>query len=551
MDQTNEIKNSNKENKEANSGTNVVKKSISRVKTAFTELTPSKKRIVAISAAVLVGIVVIITIALNASGGKYTELYSDLSTSESSSVYQALLSMGADAKIGKDGSVLVPEDEYDIWILQLASKGYPKTALPYDVFSSHTGMTATESEKAQWLLYQLQDRIQATLERMDSVDSATVTINIPESSDYVWDKATNEESSSAGVLLTLREGSEISDNQVSAICTLVASSVPKMKPEDVTVVDASTMLNLSDNEVNAENSSNKNLEFELMVQDQIEKNVVRLLTPRFGKGGVVAVAKATIDYDKMMTEKYELVPNSDDEGFLTEDEGHYTVNGDIPAGDVVGEENNTDIPSYAYKNPNDDNGMTDYDWDNKYDYGYLKTQIESGNAILNRATVSVMVNYDGMTPNLRKELCNLISGCTDIPTEQIFVSTFQVETGNKKEETESNNSMFNLDNLPVWAYFAIAGFFLLLILVIILIVVLKRRKKKKEALASEEADKKRKEEQARMKNEIEDYKRSLEDMAKGNIDPKDEAIIKEVRSFAKSNPEVTANLLRSWLEEGE
>ncbi len=79
--------------------------------------------------------------------------------------------------------------------------------------------------------------------------------------------------------------------------------------------------------------------------------MVRLLSPRYGSSGVVAVAQVTIDYDKMMTEKMEMVPNEDGDGNVTHSEGGYSVNGAETAGDIVGQKNNTDIPEYAYNNP--------------------------------------------------------------------------------------------------------------------------------------------------------------------------------------------------------
>jgi len=81
------------------------------------------------------------------------------------------------------------------------------------------------------------------------------------------------------------------------------------------------------------------------------------------------------------------------------------------------------------------------------------------------------------------------------------------------------------------------------------IALLKRGKKAKLRALAESEEKAKLEEQKRKQSEIETYKRSLEDMAKGNIDPKDEAIMTEVRNFAKENPQVTANLLKSWLKE--
>ena len=533
--------------------TNKVKENIEKIKEYIAKLSKRSKTVIAIGGAALVLLALILAIVANVGKGKYTVLYTDLSASETGSVFQALKSMGADAQIDKNGNITVPTDEYDIWLLQLAAKGYPQTALPYDLFSDHAGMTSTESEKSQWLIYQLQDRIQATLQRLDGVENATVTITVPESSGYVWETATSNEKASAGVLLSIRDGVTISVEQVTAMKNLIAASVPKMLPEDVTVVDAKTMLDLSVSTVTEDNADQnaQNLAFELMVQNQIEANVVRLLSPRYGDDGVVAVAKVTIDYDKMMTEKYELQPkNEEGDGYLTHSDGDYTINGEEPVGELVGEENNTDIPEYGYNNPGDEDGITDYHWNNDYDYGYIKTQIESGNAILKRATISVMVAEESLTPNRREELTNLVSRSTDIPTDQIFVSAINLNAPSGVDDIPSVTPTSPFADLPTWVYIAAgAGALVLLIIICVVIAVVKRRKKQKLARTLEEEERQRAEAERRQQAEINDYKRSLEDMAKANLDPKNEAIIEEVRSFARSNPQVTANLLRNWLKE--
>ena len=533
--------------------TNKVKENIEKIKEYIAKLSKRSKTIIAIGGAALVLLALIFAIVANVGKGKYIVLYTDLSASETGSVFQALKSMGADAQIDKNGNITVPTDEYDIWLLQLAAKGYPQTALPYDLFSDHAGMTSTESEKSQWLIYQLQDRIQATLQRLDGVENATVTITVPESSGYVWETATSNEKASAGVLLSIRDGVTISVEQVTAMKNLIAASVPKMLPEDVTVVDAKTMLDLSVSTVTEDNADQnaQNLAFELMVQNQIEANVVRLLSPRYGDDGVVAVAKVTIDYDKMMTEKYELQPkNEEGDGYLTHSDGDYTINGEEPVGELVGEENNTDIPEYGYNNPGDEDGITDYHWNNDYDYGYIKTQIESGNAILKRATISVMVAEESLTPNRREELTNLVSRSTDIPTDQIFVSAINLNAPSGVDDIPSDTPTSPFADLPTWVYIAAgAGALVLLIIICVVIAVVKRRKKQKLARTLEEEERQRAEAERRQQAEINDYKRSLEDMAKANLDPKNEAIIEEVRSFARSNPQVTANLLRNWLKE--
>jgi len=539
---------------------NIIQDSFSKIKSNIVKMPKKTKSMVGIVLAGVVLIAMLATIVINAQNGKYTDLYSGLSTSEAGSIYKALKDMGADVKFDSNGNIMVPKDEYDVWILQLAAQGYPKTALTYDIFSSNAGMTATESEKAQWLLYQLQDRMQATLERMDGVTSATVTITIPENSNYVWETATTEQRASAGVLLSLNSGIVMSGEQVSAIRTLIASGVPKMKPEDVTVVDAKTMLELTPTNGSSANSAitaDYNLGFELIVQGKIEDNVVRLLSPRYGNSGIVAVAKVTIDYDKMMTEKYDVTPPSpSDNGYATHSEGNYSVNGTVTAGDVVGETNNTDIPTYAYNSPTSSNGVTNYSWSTDYDYSYIKTQIESGNAILKRATISVMVNETSLTDTRITELKSLISGCTDIPQDLISISAYdkaalnEVDPNPSPEPTPDVFQLPDILNLPMWAYIAAGvGLLVLIILIFIVIAIFKRRKKVKILTAAQADERARAEEAHRQTAEIDKYKKNLEDIAKGNIDPKNEAIVEEVRDFAKTNPQVTANLIRTWLKE--
>lgn len=535
-----------------------IQDSFSKIKSTISGLPKKTKSRLGIGSAAVVLLAVIAAVIINAQNAKYTQLYTGLSTSEAGSIYGVLNDMGAEVKFDSDGNIMVLKNEYDVWILQLAALGYPKTALTYDVFSSNAGMTSTESEKAQWLLYQLQDRIQATLERMDGVVSATVTTTIPETSNYVWETASTEQRASAGVLLTLDPGVVLSGEQVSAIRMLISSSVPMMEPEDVTVVDAGTMLELTANSGSSSEAANdQSLAFELMVQKQIEDNVTRLLAPRYGTGGVVPVAKVTIDYNKMMTEKLEMTPNEDGNGNVTHNEGSYSINGTVAAGEVVGEEGNTDIPTYANNTPTGNQGMTDYNWSSDYDYSYIKTQIESGNAILKRATISVMVNESSLSDVRITELKNLVYGCTDIPVDLISISAFDKSALNEPAEPEPSPSdetqeslIQKVMNLPTWAYIAIGvGFLVLLLVIIVVITIIKRKKKENYIKEAEEEERERAKEARRQQMEIESYKRSLEDIAKGKTDPKNDAIVEEVREFAKSNPQIAANLIRTWLKE--
>ncbi len=520
-----------------------IKQGFNNIKVQIVELPNKKKFLYGGIAAGIIVFAVLLTVFLNSSNGAYSVLYENLESTESAQVFSELKTMGADAKLNSSGQVMVPQDEFDIWLLQLAAQGYPKSAPTYDIFESNTSMSATEAEMQQVLVHQLQDRAQVTLERIDGVLEAIVTINMAETSDYIWDEATDDAVGSTSVLLTLSDGVVLDATQVTAIKNLIAFGVPKMVPENVVVVDAATSLELGA-EDGLENtvSVNENFELENIVQTQLEDSIMRLLAPRYGDDGVVASAKVTINYDKMLTEQMELLESEDGDGYPTSTSGEYNGAGDETIEDIVGEEDNTDIPDYSYTNPDDQTSY--YAWDTQIYYSYIKTQVESGNAELERATISVMVDEDNMTQERREELTSLISTGVDIPAEQIYVSSF-VAMGEAEETDPVVNPEPTVNQwwtiIPWWGYLAAGGLLFIIIILFIIISFKRYHNAKAVEITSILEDEKN--------AEIEEYKRKLADMAKSEDQEKNAAIIEEVKAFTQVNPEAAASLIRAWLKE--
>lgn len=516
---------------------------------------PKKHKIIGavIIVLILAAIALCVTMALYANRDAYVPLYSsELEATEASEIYVQLQKMGADARMdATTGQIMVRQSQYDLWLLQLAGEGYPQSALPYSVFESHTGMTTTEAESEEWLLKDLQDRMQATLKRMTGVNSATVTISPAESSDYVWQSAANDEPAKASVLLRLSKDVILTPEQVDAVKNLVAFSVPKMEPGNVSVTDADTMQELSGTPSEEDGVTNaQNLELEQQVQRQMEQKVERLLAARYGTNGVVAVANVTLNYDAMITESMTPTTRADGSAYIDEYKESYAVNGEQIAGGIVGEENNTDIPGYAYTNPNNNGGMTNYWRDITNVYGYIKTQVEKGNAILEDASMAVMVDETNMDAARTAELIGLISTATNIDTNKISVAPIQTTL---PEDTGETDITTTVSGLPIWLFIALGVVVLLLILVIVLIALrAKKRKEEDEALAAAQAEEAaRAASQVEMESEIDAYKRALTEGARSESNAKEDAIVDEIRDFAKQNPEITANLIRAWLKEDE
>lgn len=517
-----------------------ITKILGSIKEFWQKLTPKIKKMVLIAAAAVLVLAIGLTAFLNLRNMGYRVLYNNMSAAESAEVYATLQDMGVTPKLSSDGQVMVPSEQWDQTVFELAAKGLPKNALTYDIFDSRMGFTTTEFERRQSLIFLTQDRLQSTLARISPIESAEVTIAVPENSNYVWDQGKQGESS-AGVVVHLEAGKELAAEQVTAIQNLVAASVPKMEPENVVVTDGATGVDLSNPASTGEGFySMKRLEFERQVAKGIEDNVKRLLSGRYGPDGVTVVAAVELDYDKMLTEKKEWIPQDDGQGVENHISEDYTINGTVPASGLVGEENNTDIPQYANQDGTQEGGLTDYHRDINYEISYILTQIEKGEAVLKNASVSVIVNDPDFTTEKQELLVQLISKGTNVMASNVQVTN--LDFTEPSAPGLAPGGILTRDMLVI----LIGGLALITLLVILLAILMHRSKKKKLAAqaAAEEAA-----QVDQVQLEIEQHKQQLMEEAQAASQTKEGAITEEIRNFAKENPEITANLIRSLLKE--
>ncbi|MEG2769836.1 MAG: hypothetical protein RR902_03380, partial [Oscillospiraceae bacterium] len=88
----------------------------------------------------------------------------EMTASETTQVYAVLKEMeGIDVKVNSAGVIQVPKNKKSDVMIELGSRGYPKTTPTYDTFLNNTSFTMTDSESRQVLIFQLQDSIQQTV----------------------------------------------------------------------------------------------------------------------------------------------------------------------------------------------------------------------------------------------------------------------------------------------------------------------------------------------------------------------------------------------------
>lgn len=521
-------------------------------------LTLAKRTRVAVLIAVFVvlGTAIIGTVLLNRRSSGYKEIFPGMASGEAAEVYSTLQEMGATPQIDSRQRVYVPEDQWDALIFELNSRGYPKTTLTYDVFTSASGFTATEFEKRVALVHQAQDRMQDTLKRQPGVLDAVVTFYVPETSNFLWDQ-NNQQKSTANVSIMMDEDAELSAERVTAIKHMAATTVPKLDPEDVTVIDMATGVEMMGaDQLSQTDTQARILDLQEQYAQRLEKKVRDLLRTTYPEG-VTAVATVQLNFDKLVTEtkQYQALDGGDGGGVRKHYEEGWTRTGTDATGGLVGEENNTDVPQYPFDNDDGPTTTSDYNQLIDYDNSYILTQLES-NPSLRSASVAVVVPDNQFTNQKQDTLENLVAMALNLDEDDVMVTNNALggagDEDNEPNEpdTPSGNFFDRLTQRQRLILLIAAGLLLLLIIIIILIVMLSGRKKRKADAEQRAMEQAALAQRAEMDRAIEEHKKKIQDEAMATVrKPEENAIAEEVRNFAEENPEVTASLIRAMMRE--
>lgn len=523
----------------------------------FEKGSKEKKIAIGIAAGVIV-LALAVTIALNLNKKNYEVLFPGMTQEENAEVFAVLQARSIEAQRNDNGEVTVPAERVGDIMLEMSGLGYPKSVLPFNIFSDNTGFTTTEFEKKQYLLMNLQDRLERTMEGMQGIKRAIVTLSVPDESNYVWDEG--ESNSTGSVSLSFLPGFVMTPEKVSAIKNLVANSVPRLLPGKVTVVNADTTEELA--AVSDDSSGSAygldRLDFEAKVEEKLENKIRNVMSIGYPADQFRVSATVVIDYDKMLTEDLQYVPSEDNKGVQEHFDEQRTLSGAEAdaAGGVAGEENNTDVNTYENEESVGAGKNTgDYARSEDYLVSYIRKQIEKDNVKLLKATVAISVNDTNLTAAKRQNLIDAASKAANIAPEDIVVTGFDQIVSDKSEEAPPKveapqpTSLFgNIDDRII----IIAGI-VLLVLLFILIVILATRSRRhaqrdEEIFGQVLADNTALESAADAEQRA--TEKAVENAISRDIKIK-KAPTEEVRAFAKANPEIVATMISSWLKEDE
>lgn len=223
---------------------------------------------------------------------KYKVLFSNLDDRDGGAIVTALGTMNVPYRYNETGTaLLVPTDRVYDARLQLASQGLPRGGSVGFELMDNARFGA--SQFAEQINYQrgLEGELARSIEAMHTVQHARVHLAMPRQSLFVRER----QAPTASVLLNVYPGRSLSDAQVSAISWLVASSVPELTAESVSIVDQNGRL------LSAPLGEGRGMDADQMrfVREMEQRTVERILTilnPLVGPGNVHAQASADVDF---------------------------------------------------------------------------------------------------------------------------------------------------------------------------------------------------------------------------------------------------------------
>ncbi len=210
----------------------------------------------------------------------YTALYSELSPTSASRVVSSLEQAGFNVSLSSDGSVVsVPKEDIARARIVLADTGLPTDGMPgWELFDDMSGMGMNSFLQKVNRLRALEGELARSVQTIDGIEAARVHLVLPEREAF----SRSRPDPSASVVIKHRRGGEISRRHGLAIRALVASAVPGLSPQKVTVLSSTGETILAEDDVNTAESGLYSRTSE--IEDRLASKIAGILSARVGVG---------------------------------------------------------------------------------------------------------------------------------------------------------------------------------------------------------------------------------------------------------------------------
>ena len=469
--------------------------------------------------------------------------------------------------------ISVPIDEYHHIKMLLAREGLTEEASDGEnILMKDMGFGVSQRLETERLKYGREQQLARTIEQLQSITKANVLLAIPRDNVFAR-KAKNP---SATVVLILKRGRLLSEEEVDAVVDIIASAVQGLQPNRVTVTDQNGRLLNSGSQSSFSSRSRKEFEIEQKREQEYMEKIDSILIPIVGLGNYTAQADVLMDFTNIeeTSRKY----NSDLPALRSEMKVEDNVIGGVLGG-IAGALSNqppldANIPENAVAtNQNRTSpGRKHSESTKNYELDESISHIKQQTGVIRRISVSVALDYLSST--------NADSVTTQVPRSVTVIANirrllqgtigFDIQRGDVLEVITIPFSRTVLDvaeELPIYQQpwflkmFKLAmGALVIIVLITFVIRPMLKRLINPEQTPSDYGEKS-------LDSHI-DLGDATMDMLTSDFDAgavgfasdgslqlpdlhRDEDILKAVRALVANEPELSSQVVKSWLVEDE
>ncbi len=273
----------------------------------YDRLTKQQKMIIAAAVVGIVAFLIFLVVytSNNRQGDGYAVLFESLSSSDAAKVIEELDKKGIPYKVSDNNTIKVPRDVVYKERIAIAAQGIPKdNGVGFELFDKQE-FGATKFDQNVKYQRALEGELSRTISALDPIESASVSLAIPKESLFI----SKQVDPTASVMIKLKEDRTLSPKQIRGIKNLVAAAVPRLKSENVMLIDSDgETLGDNDEEARMSELSVAQQRFKNKEEKKLQRKIIEVIAPFVG-GKKKVVAQVSVDYDfsikNITSEKYD------------------------------------------------------------------------------------------------------------------------------------------------------------------------------------------------------------------------------------------------------
>lgn len=258
---------------------------------------------IGLAAFVIFVVVGILSVSMWGTQKEFIPLFEEkLKIEDAGKVTAKLTELNVEYKLGKDSTeILVPLTDKSYIILQLAQeKTLPQAKPGWQKLIDERSLFSGSTDKEFDLNYVrgLQIELENTLKRMGPIEEASVTITRPKKEVFKED----QKEPSASILLQLKPGAEVGQDQIRAIRDWVCSAVEGLQPDKIRIVDSEardlTRVIEDDEMMTLDKTQTAQLKITRNRESHLRKELLNILEGMFGYGKALVSVRLDMDFDQ-------------------------------------------------------------------------------------------------------------------------------------------------------------------------------------------------------------------------------------------------------------